>query len=231
MIGHERQLECARSYVEFQHYFAAKLEERRREPRDDLMTDLINARVDKIEPLSIPEMLSILNQLLIAGNETTTNLIASAMMLLLQHPGQMASVVADNSLIPNFVEEALRLESPVQGLFRTAKVDTEVGGVAIPAGSRLVVMYGSGNRDDAHFPDGERFDVHRPNARTHVGFGQGIHFCLGAILARLEGRVAFETLLTRLRNIRLAGGRNDLTHTPSFILRGLKELHLEFDPA
>jgi cytochrome P450 len=229
-LTRERQLECARSMVEFQHYFAAKLDERRAAPRDDVLTDLINARLDGETPLDTAEMLSILQQLLVAGNETTTNLIASGMMLLCQHPKELARVQADPSLVPNLVEEALRTESPVQGLFRMAKVDTTVGGVAIPAGSRLVVMYASANRDEGVYPESERFDVCRDNARTHLAFGHGIHFCLGAALARLEANVAFETLL-QLKDWRLAPGKNDLAHVPSFILRGLKELHLEFMPA
>lgn len=228
MISAERQIECTRSIVEFQHYFAAKLEERRVAPRDDLLTDLLNARLEKTSPLNMAEMLSILQQLLVAGNETTTNLIGSAMMLALQHPDQMRSLIDDPTLIGNFIEEALRTESPVQGLFRVTKADTELGGTLIPKMSRVVMMYASGNRDDAQFPDADHFDIRRANARTHLAFGQGIHFCIGAALARLEARVAFEILLARLKNIRFAAG-NDFAHTPSFILRGLKALHLEFD--
>lgn len=229
MITPEREIECAKSTVEFQRYFAAKLDERRAAPQDDLLTDLINARLEGETPLNTAEMLSILQQVLVAGNETTTNLIASAVLLLLQNPQQMAAVCADHARIPNCVEEALRFESPVQGLFRMARMDTELGGVAIPAGSRLVLMYASGNRDDQEFPQAERFDVYRANAKDHVAFGVGIHYCLGAPLARLEATVAFETLLGRLRNIRLAEDKNDYRHTPSFILRGLKALYLEFD--
>ncbi|MGO9452390.1 MAG: cytochrome P450 [Candidatus Binataceae bacterium] len=231
MISHERQIECAHSVVEFQHYFAARLEERRAVPRDDLLTDLVNARLAGVDPLNVPEMLSILQQLLVAGNETTTSLIASATMILLRNPDQMAALARNRSLIANFVEEALRLESPVSALFRLAKVDAEVGGVRIPAGARLIVIYGSGNRDAAHFPDADKMDIRRENARSHLAFGQGVHFCIGAALARLEGRVAFETLLGRLKDIRFRPGRNDFAHTPSFILRGLKELWLEFDIA
>ena len=175
-------------------------------------------------------MLNILSQILVAGNETTTSVIAGAMLLLLQHPEQMQALQADCALIPNCIEEALRIESPVQGLFRTAKVDTELSGVKIPAGARLVVMYGSGNRDNEQFPQGDQFDIRRANAKEHLAFGEGVHYCLGAPLARLEAKLAFETLFTRLRNIRLATDKNDFTHTPSFILRGLKTLHLEFDP-
>ncbi len=229
-LTRERSLECAKSGVEFQQYFAARLDERRAEPKDDFLTDLINARIDGEKPLNTPEMLSILQQILVAGNETTTNLIASGTMLLCQNPKEMSRLQADPSIATNVVEEALRVEAPVQGLFRMAKVDTEIGGVKVPAGSRLVLMYASANRDECQFAESETFDVARDNARNHLAFGHGIHFCLGAALARMEGIIAFEMIST-LKNLRLAEGKNDLTHTPSFILRGLKELHLEFDPA
>lgn len=172
-----------------------------------------------------------MQQLLVAGNETTTNLIASAMMLLLQHPAQMEHVRNNHSRIPNLIEETLRLESPVQGLFRMAKVDVEISGVKVPANSRLVLMYASGNRDEAQFPKAEQFDVCRANAKEHLAFGLGIHYCLGAPLARLEGKIAFETLLSRLKNIHVVPGKNNFAHTPSFILRGLQALHVEFERA
>jgi cytochrome P450 len=230
-LTRERSLECARSSVQFQHYFAARLDERRSSPRDDILTDLINARLDGENPLDMAEMLGILAQLLVAGNETTTNLIGSGAMLLAQNPGQFELLRNDPSLIPNFVEETLRLEAPVQGLFRVANRDVEVGGVAIPAGSRVVVMYASANRDEDQYEEAPGFDVCRGNARTHLSFGHGVHFCLGASLARLDATIGFQTLLGRLNNIRLAEGKNDFKHTPSFILRGLKQLHMEFDPA
>jgi len=229
MISYERRVECAHSLVEFQHYFAVQLHERRHEPRDDILTDLINARLYGVESLDTAEMLNILLQLLVAGNETTTNLIASGMMLLLKNPPQMASLASDASLIPNFIEESLRMESPVQQLFRQATIDTEIGGVKIPAGSIVAACYASANRDDAQFHDADSFNPRRDNARTHLAFGQGVHFCLGAALARLEARIAFELLLVRLKNIRLAPKLNDFRHVPSLILRGLRELHIEFD--
>jgi cytochrome P450 len=181
--------------------------------------------------LDVPEMLSILNQILVAGNETTTNLLASALLLLLQNPDQMQVVREDPSAVDGLIEEALRLESPVQGLFRVATADTKLDGVPIPAGSRLVVMYASGNRDDAQFPDAARFDVCRADAATHLAFGGGVHFCLGAALARLEARVAFEELLRRTAEIRLVDEQGEFPHTPSFILRGLTELPLRIVPA
>jgi len=132
-------------------------------------------------------MLNMLQQILVAGNETTTSLIASAMLLLLQHPGHLDALRADPARIPNFIEEALRFESPVQGLSRVAKIDAQVGGVPIPAGAQLVLMYGSANRDERHFAHPEKFKIDREDAREHFAFGGGIHYCLGAPLARLEG--------------------------------------------
>jgi cytochrome P450 len=139
----------------------------------------------------------------------------------------MAAVRAEAGLMPNFIEESLRLESPIKAFFRMAKADTELAGVKIPAGSRLAVLFASANRDETRFPDPERFDIYRENASDHFAFGVGIHYCLGASLARTEARIAFGTLLGRLKDIRLGAG-NDFTHNPSFIFRGLKALHLEF---
>ena len=231
MISLERSVECAHSIVEFQHYMAKKIEERRAAPQDDILSDLIGARLDGADALNVAEMVSILQQFMVAGNETTTNLIASATMLLGQNPEQLALVRKDPTLIPNMAEEALRLESPVQSLFRLATEDTQVLGTAIPKGGRVVVMYASANRDAAVFPDPDRFDVQRENARAHLAFGKGEHFCIGAALARKEAAIAFETLLGRTRDLRLAPGKNDFAHVPSFILRGLKQLWVEVSPA
>lgn len=229
MISHERQIECARSLVEFQRYFEKRIDEVRARPRDDMLSDLVQARLEGGAALDLPELLSILQQILVAGNETTTNLIASAVLLLLRHPEQLAAVRAEPALLPNAIEEALRLESPVQAMFRLATEATELGGVRIPAGARLVVHYAAANRDERQFPNAERFDVRRENARTHLAFGFGQHYCIGAGLARKEGAVALETLLSRLADLRLATD-NDLRHQPSFILRGLRRLDLEFRP-
>ncbi|HXR26214.1 MAG TPA: cytochrome P450 [Candidatus Binataceae bacterium] len=224
----ERQVECAKSEVEFQHYFAAKLEDRRRHPQTDLLTDLLNARIKRESPLDMPEMLSILKQLLIGGNETSTNLIGSMMLLLLNDRAQFDAVLKDRSLAANAVEEALRLDSPVQGLFRTATREVELGGVRIPQGAHLEILYASGNRDQARFHDPDRFDLRRTDSSNHMAFGFGIHFCIGAPLARYEGRIALDVLLDRLPNMRLAPGQA-LEHHPHFFLRGLKRLDLQWD--
>jgi cytochrome P450 len=234
-LTREREIECARSIVEFQHYFAEQLEERRTHPRDDILTDLLNAHIggegEEGRPLNMAEMLSILQQILVAGNETTTNLIASGMMLLTRDHALMERLAREPDRIPNFVEEALRLESPVQGLFRMAVQDTEIGGTPIPAGSRILLSYASANRDEREFDHPELIDLERENPEGHLAFGRGIHFCLGAALARLEARVAFTLLLTRLKNIRAVEEKNDYRHVPSVILRGLQRLYLTFEPA
>jgi cytochrome P450 len=184
------------------------------------------------EGLAMAELLNVIEQLLVAGNETTTKLIAAGMLLLIEHPEQMAAVAADHALIPNLVEEALRVESPVQMLPRRAKVDVEVGGVPIPAGSMVMVLYGCANRDDAKFPDAATFDIHRANARANLAFGQGPHFCVGAALARAEGRIAFETLLGRATDWAIDTGVPAPTHRElSMTLRGLSALHLTFTKA
>jgi cytochrome P450 len=227
MLNRAQEIECAQSELAAQRYFAAKLDERRREPRDDILTDLCNARLDQGELLDNGEIYYLLIQLLVAGNESVRNLISSAMLLLLKHPAQMAALRADPGLMPNFIDEVLRLESPIKAFFRVAKTDTELGGVKITAGSRLAVLFASANRDETRFAEPEQFDIYRENAGDHLAFGLGIHYCLGASLARTEVRIAFEVLLGRLKNICL-GAANDYTHIPSFIFRGLNALHLEF---
>jgi cytochrome P450 len=234
LVNEQQRAEIQQGNIEFNQYLIAQVEARRRDPRDDIMNDLITlsftAPDGEERALKMDEIVSILPQLLVAGNETTTNTITSGLVLLLEHPDQMQAVRDDRSLIPNLVEEVLRLESPVQCHFRRATRDTTLGGVEIPAGSGVGVLYAGANRDDAQFTDADRFDVLRSNSRTHLAFSQGIHFCVGAPLARLEARVAFEALLDRLDNIRFAPDRNDFGHVPSFTHRGLKELWITFDP-
>jgi len=164
----------------------------------------------------------------VAGNETTTSLIASAMLLLLQHPGHLDALRAEPARIPNFIEEALRFESPVHGLSRVAKIDAEVGGVAIPAGAQLVLMYGSANRDERHFAQPEKFAIDRENAPEHFAFGGGIHYCLGAHWPASRRRSASSCCWhgwARSASRRIS---TTLRTPPSFTLRGLKALHLEF---
>ena len=224
----ERQIACARSLVDFQRYFSDQLDARDREPRDDMLTDLLNARVAGTEPLTRGEQLSILQQLLVAGNETTTNLIANMVVLLLERPEIWATLVAHPERAPAAVEEALRMEAPVQGLFRSTTREVELGGVRLPAGAHLQLLYAAGNRDAAEFADPGRFDLARPNVSSHLAFSGGAHFCLGASLARLEGRIALETLTARLPTLRLVPGE-PLHRAPHFFLRGFEHLHVSWE--
>jgi cytochrome P450 len=221
--------EAVRRIFEFQRYFAARIEEARRAPREDVLSDLVRARLEGERPLDVAEMLSILQQLLVAGNETTAASIAEGLLLLVRNPEQLALVREDPALVPNLVEEVLRLATPTTSMWRKAKRDAALGGVAIPAGSMVLLRFASANRDETRFPDPDRFDVRRPNASDHLAFGHGIHFCLGAMLARKEMALAFRALLARLDGLRLAPGHPEPRHKPSVLLRGLAELHLAFD--
>ncbi len=225
----EDRIAASKLMLDFQKYFAQVIEEKRASPTDDIISDLVRARMENGAPMSTAELLSILNQLLAAGNETTTNSLSKGMLLLLQHPDQMQLVLDDMSLVENLTEEVLRFDGPVQGLFRVTTCDTTLGGTFMPKGSAVMVMFASANRDEAQFEAAETFDVRRENAARHVAFGLGTHHCLGAMLARKEMNVAFKTILTRMKNIRLAPGKDALRHEPSIVLRGLKELHIIFD--
>ncbi len=213
-----------RDIDEFQRYFADVVEARRRDPKDDLVSALVRAEGTD-ETLTNDEIISFAMLLLIAGNETTTNLIGNAMLALTEHPAELRKVVDDPALIPSMIEEALRYDSPVQFLFRRATEDVAIGGATVPKGAGVVPIYASGNRDDRKYANAARFDVTR-NPQGHLAFGQGIHFCLGAPLARLEAKVVFEELL-RLRNIERVG---DAERIDSVFLRGLKHLPLAFEP-
>jgi cytochrome P450 len=228
MAGVEGQVEAAKLIVEFQNYFAAKLEERRAAPREDILSDIANARVEGERPLDVAESLSILQQLLVAGNETTANATAEGMLLLARNPDQLERVVAEPGLVPNLVEEVLRLSSPTANMWRVATRDAELGGVEIPKGSFVLLRYASANRDESRFPDPDRFDAGRANAGEHLAFGHGIHFCLGAPLARKEMQVAYRVILGRLTDIRLARGAPEPRYVPNVLLHGLEELPLEF---
>jgi cytochrome P450 len=188
--------------AEMATYLAGLLEERRREPQDDLLSTLMAAEIDG-ERLTREEMLGFFQLLLVAGNETTTNLINNAMLTFLEHPDQLARLRADRELLPSAIEEVLRYRSPLQAVFRTTKREVEVHGQTIPAGKLVLPMIGSANRDPRQFREPNRFDITRdPN--PHVAFGHGIHFCIGAPLSRLEARIGLTDLLERLEDIELA---------------------------
>jgi cytochrome P450 len=217
----EQRADADASIDQLGEYIEGMMEQRRVEPRDDLISVLIEK--EEQEALTTDEVIGFAILLLIAGNETTTNLIGNAAVALQDHPDQLALVRSDPSLIPNLVEEALRYSSPVQMLFRQALRETELGGVVLPAGAIVLPCYAAANRDPARFPDPDRFDVKR-NTQGHLAFGLGIHYCLGAGLARLEGRIALEALIPRLDGLRRREPRVRWTDSP--FLRGPMELPL-----
>ncbi len=173
---------------------------RAKNPSDDLMTELLNAEftdeTGTVRCLTRDELLIIINVIAGAGNETTTRLIGWAGKVLADHPDQRAELVADRSLVPNAIEELLRFEPPAPHIGRYVTTDVEHHGQVVPEGSVMLLLAGSANRDDRRFPDGDRFDIHREIGQ-HLTFGYGIHFCLGAALARLEGRIALDEVLSR----------------------------------
>jgi cytochrome P450 len=207
---------------ELRAYLRPIVRERRRRPADDLISILVAARVDG-EGLSDYEIFLFVLLLLVAGNETTTNLLGNAVDALLAHPDQLARVSADPQRVPALVEETLRYDGPIQFLTRVATREVELHGVRIPARARVVVLLGSANRDERRFAEPDRFDLGR-DTRGHVAFGFGAHFCLGASLARLEARAALEALVPELP--RLARVRPEREFLDSFLIRGRARLDL-----
>lgn len=229
MADVEEQKVIARAVMEYQDYILGVIEARRNKPRDDMISDLVNTEIDDGRRLTDPEVLSIVQQFLVAGNETTTACLAGGLASLIQDPQQQRELRNDPGKLPNAVEEVLRTETPSAGLWRIVTRDVEFNGTPIPAGAMVMLRYSAANRDERVFDDAERFDIRRDNAGDHIAFGQGTHFCPGAMLARKEMGVAFARLLLRLDNIQLAPGKNDMKHWPNMLLRGLKELHITFD--
>ncbi|MCS6925444.1 MAG: cytochrome P450 [Candidatus Binatia bacterium] len=212
------------SGAEFRAYMEEMIARRRREPAEDLITALVRAEEER-DMLSATEILALVVLLLLAGNETTTNLIGNAVCSLLDHPAELAKVRADPALVPSMIEEVLRYESPVQVIFRQTACEVELEGGTIPAGATVFLLLGSANRDERKFPEPDRFDVTR-NPQDHLAFGYGIHLCLGAPLARLEGRVALEALLFDCPPF--ACTRPYLPRIASLIVRGVQTLPLRF---
>jgi cytochrome P450 len=191
-----------KSMDEMRHYFRQVIEQRRQNPRDDLITGLVQAEIEG-QRLSDDELVAFCTLLLIAGNVTTTNLLGSAVLCLIEHCDQFDRLRANPGLLTSAIEEVLRYESPVQAVARVTTMDVAIGGHTVPSGAMIFPFIGSANRDEAVFPNGETFDVGRdPN--LHLAFGSGIHFCLGAPLARLESRVALGVFLRRVEAVELA---------------------------
>ena len=202
-------------------YLQVRFEEAQRNPKDDLLGLLSEATGADEDALTVEESVSILLQMIVAGNESTASLIGSATRLLAENPDLQESLRRDPSRIPVFVEEAVRLEAPFQGHFRKTNEAMELAGVALPEGARLMVLWASGNRDETVFEDADRIDLERPNLRNHLSFGHGIHLCIGAQLARLEARVALEELLNSTSRFEMAGPAR---HLPSVFVRTPSDL-------
>lgn len=227
-ISADQQLHAARTEVAFSRYAAALIAERRRHPQADLLSALMQAKMEGERPLDDVELNSLLQQLLFAGQETTTNLLSCTLCTLVREPELWHALQADPSLVPNVVEEGLRHDAAIPGMFRTATQAVTLAGVAIPAGARLFLAFASANHDERIFAEPERFDVHRGNADHHLSLGHGIHYCLGAALARLEARVGIAVLLERVPALHMVPAQRP-TYLPSLINRALQQLHVTWD--
>ena len=195
--------------------------ERRAAPKDDLVSAIVDPTHG--ESLTEKDVINFVVLLLAAGNETTTNLIGNATNALIAHPAELAKLNADPSRIPGMLEEVLRYDPPVQFLYRNATQDVELSGIQIPAGSIVVPLMASANRDESRFAKADLFDITR-DAKGHLSFGLGVHFCLGASLARLEAKIAMEALVPHLPALRRASSRNDWVD--SSLVRGRSSLEL-----
>jgi cytochrome P450 len=210
-------------------YLADLVAAKRARPADDLLTDLVEA-TDEGERLDTQELLAMTFLLLIAGYVTTVSLIGNGTLALLRHPEQLDRLRADLSLVPQAVEELLRFDGPVNpGLTRFALEDLEIGGVRIPRGEMVLLAIAAADRDPRRYPDPDRLDVGAVDP-GHLAFGHGMHYCLGAPLARLEGQIAFTAMLTRLPGLALAAREDELRWTGGGVLRSLRELPVTFDP-
>ena len=217
--------------------FATYVEDRRAQPRDDVLTGLATATFPDGTMPEVGDVVRVATNVFSAGQETTVRLLSTALKVIGDHPEIQAKLREDRSLLGNFIEECLRIESPVKGDFRLSRVPTTVGDQALGAGCTVMVINGAANRDPRRFDDPDTFDPERKNARQHLAFGRGIHSCPGAPLARAETRVGLERLLDRTTDIRISENKHgpadnrNYQYIPTYILRGLTELHLEFDLA
>lgn len=216
--------------------FYAYIEDRRRAPRDDVLTGLAQAKYEDGSTPDIEDVMNLSTFLFAAGTETTTKLVSSAVRIIGENPDFEKTLREDRSMIPAFLEETLRMESPVKSHFRMARTTTTVGDVKVPAGSTVMVLPGACNRDDRKFADPNTFNPNRPNVREQIAFIRGVHSCPGAPLARAEGRISLSRILDRMSDITVSAqhhgsdGDRRYTYEPTFIMRGLSELHITFTP-
>lgn len=217
-----RQVACARSTVEFQRYLAGLVDDRRGTPKEDLISSLAAAK----EAFTDQELIVLLQGLILAGHESTTNMIGTGLVQLLKRRRLWQALCEDPARIPSAVEEVLRFDAPIQMFVRTAVAEARIGKTVVPQDAAVLVLYGSGNHDEAAFDEPAGFQPARQPNR-HLAFGHGVHFCVAAALARLEGRVAFEELTARLPGLRLLGGQT-YKHLPTLLFRGYEEINVEW---
>jgi cytochrome P450 len=226
----------ANPLVYLREAFTTYIEDRRREPRDDVLTKLASATYPDGSTPEVTDVAGVAAFLFVAGQETTVRLLTAALQLLGERPDLQQLLRDERDRIPNFIEETLRIESPIKSHFRMARVKTSVAGVEVSAGTTVMLLDGAANRDPRHFEHPNEFDIDRPNARTHLAFGLGIHTCPGAPLARAEARVALERILDRMSDIRISeaahgpAGARRYEYVPTYVFRGLANLHIEFTP-
>ena len=232
-LTEDELLETVEVELEAQHHLAAVFEQRRVEPASDLISTLVHAHEGEsgAEALTVAELQNLMHQLVTGGFETTTSALNHGMWLLTRHPEVQDAVRNDLSLVPAFIEEVLRYESPVQGLTRRATQDVELNGVVIPEGAMVMIRYAAANRDASVFDRADQFDLDREKSPQHLAFGVGPHFCVGAALARQELVSAFTQWLMRTSSIELAHPFEGPIHHPSFILFPMRELPLRFAAA
>jgi cytochrome P450 len=227
-LSPQRQVECAHSIVAFNRYMAALAEERSKNPGEDVVSCLLTAHDDETQPLNKAEVVATLTGVLMAGHETTSMLIAATVYRLLSQPERWPHVCMHPQDIPLIIEEALRFDGGGR-FYRTALQEVQVGGITIPEGGLLLLSYGSANHDEEHFANAEQFDLRRsPN--QHLSFGYGVHFCVGAPLGRLEGRIALEVLSQRFPQLRLQPDQ-PISYTPNLSGRRLKQLVVAWSDA
>ena len=227
MSSRERELECAREIVEFQHAVKLAIDARRQTPTEDLLSHVVNARLDGDTALEDAEILSVAQQLMVAGNETTSHSLAGGIVHLARNPDQQAKVRANPKLIGNMVEEVLRLGTPTAAMWRVVTRDCKLGEHELHGGSVIMLRYAAANRDPAKFEHPDSFDAERANARLHIAFGRGIHMCVGNMLSRREMAVTFETVLARMDDIGLVAG-TELSVAPNMLLRGYTAVPITF---
>jgi cytochrome P450 len=220
----ERQVECATSFVSLQNFVAGLVEEKRKAPQDDLITNILDSG------LSTPELVLLLCEMIVAGHATSADFIGTAIKLLSERPEVWQKLHQNPSLVAPALEEVLRYDTPAPSMVRVTTTDVSMGEMTIPKDSRVLILYGSANRDETRYPDGDNFNVDRfkDTPANHIAFSHGMHHCLGSSLARREGRIALEILTKRLPSLRLCPNQQ-LTHIPAMLNRGYTRLEVEWD--